>query len=94
MMTICSCIRIEISGKVQGVGFRWKTREAALALGISGWIKNRPDGKVEAVFKGEQCRIDEMLRWIRKGPAGAEVLQVSQLPYESGFSLQGFTIIG
>lgn len=93
-MTICSCIKVEISGKVQGVGFRWRTREAAMALGISGWIKNRPDGKVEAVFKGEQDKMDEMLRWIRKGPAGAEVLQVSLLPCEPGVILQGFNIIG
>ena len=71
-----TCIRVEISGIVQGVGFRWKTREAALALGITGWITNRPDGNVETVFQGSRSSVDEMIRWARKGPAGATVIGI------------------
>ncbi|GAB6281144.1 MAG: acylphosphatase [Thermovirga sp.] len=68
-----TCIRVIISGTVQGVGFRWRTREVALSLGIVGWIANRPDGSVEAVFQGSRSAVDEMIRWTRTGPPGAKV---------------------
>jgi acylphosphatase len=45
----------------------------ARSLGLAGWVRNRPDGSVEAVFEGEQERVDSMLRWCERGPAGARV---------------------
>ena len=64
---------IFVSGRVQRVFFRSETREKALKLGLTGWVKNLPDGRVEAVFEGEKARIEEMIEWAKKGPPGAIV---------------------
>ncbi len=75
------CKRVLISGAVQGVGFRWRARQLALELGISGWIRNRPDGKVEAVFQGPDIMVREIIDWARKGPKGAVVTELCQFDY-------------
>ena len=62
-----------ISGKVQGVFFRSNTKDKAVELGLTGWVKNLPDGSVEAVFEGDKERVDEMIGWCRKGPRFAQV---------------------
>ena len=83
-----ACAHVIISGRVQGVFFRMKTKETADRLGISGWVKNRADGTVEALFEGEKERIDHMLVWCRKGPPLSKVTDVA-LTYETytgGFS--------
>lgn len=69
--------RVLISGDVQGVGFRWSCRERAVALSISGWVRNLPDGRVEAVFEGSPDAVDRMLEWCREGPGWAAVAEVS-----------------
>ncbi len=61
---------------MQGVFFRAETRERALALGVQGWIRNNPDGSVEAVFEGPEERVQSLLRWCRRGPSGAVVESV------------------
>ncbi len=66
-----------ISGFVQGVFFRAHTQEKALGLGLKGWVRNRSDGTVEAVFEGEKDKIEGMIGWCRKGPPGARVNDVS-----------------
>jgi len=58
---------VYISGKVQGVYFRDHTREQALKLGITGWVRNLPDGRVEAVFQGDNEKLHKMLEWCRQG---------------------------
>jgi len=58
---------------VQGVFFRAEARARAESLGVAGWIRNLPDGSVEAVFEGEDERVESMVEWCRRGPAGAEV---------------------
>jgi acylphosphatase len=58
---------------VQGVFFRAEARARAEPLGLAGWIRNLPDGRVEAVFEGEDERVESMVEWCRRGPAGAEV---------------------
>lgn len=58
---------------VQGVGFRWATREQAHALGVSGWARNREDGSVEVEVEGEPAAVDRLIAWLREGPPGAEV---------------------
>lgn len=88
-----TCIRVEISGIVQGVGFRWKARETALALGIEGWIRNRPDGDVEAVFQGPVNLVEEMVRWARNGPAGSTVFEIRLHRQEFDEELRGFRIL-
>ncbi|MCC6276931.1 MAG: acylphosphatase [Oligoflexia bacterium] len=68
--------RVLISGKVQGVGFRFHSFERAVALGLKGWVQNLPDGRVELVIFGESSAIDEMLSWAQKGPPSADVKKV------------------
>lgn len=58
---------VYISGRVQGVYFRDNTREQALKLGVSGWVRSLPDGRVEAVFQGEVDKVQKMLEWCWKG---------------------------
>ena len=65
-----------ISGLVQGVFFRAETCYQARALGLGGWVRNRWDGKVEAVFEGEKSKVDQAVNWCRLGPAGAVVKDV------------------
>jgi acylphosphatase len=68
--------RVIVKGRVQGVFFRYSTREMANKLGVFGWVKNRWDGSVEAVFEGDRNRVEEMIEWSRKGPPGAHVQRV------------------
>jgi len=66
-----------ISGRVQGVFFRMETKRTADQFGVSGRVKNLKDGTVEAVFEGEQDRVDAVLDWCRQGPPHAEVVDVT-----------------
>lgn len=68
--------RVLISGLVQGVNFRAYTRAAAKQAGVTGWVRNLPDGRVEAVFEGEPERVDQMVSWCRKGPSYSRVSHV------------------
>jgi acylphosphatase len=65
-----------ISGRVQGVFYRTNTKDQAERLGLFGWVRNLPDGRVEAVFEGEKSAIEEMIGWCHKGPPGAKVTDV------------------
>jgi acylphosphatase len=65
--------RVIVRGRVQGVFFRVEARDRARSLGLAGWVRNLPDGSVDAVFEGERERIDSMLRWCEHGPTGARV---------------------
>ena len=66
--------RIFVSGVVQGVFFRATTRETADQIGgISGWVRNLPDGRVEALAEGDRAKLDRLIEWLRHGPPGARV---------------------
>lgn len=65
-----------ISGRVQGVYFRVYTREAAAGFGLRGWVRNLPDGRVEAVFEGEEQAIEKMLEWCWEGSPSSRVDKV------------------
>ena len=65
--------RYVISGRVQGVGFRYFAAEAAAREGLHGWVRNLPDGRVEAVFEGPRPAVDEMVGWCQDGPPAARV---------------------
>ena len=69
-----------ISGRVQGVCFRANTREQARALGLTGWVRNLPDDRVETVFEGKQKKAEAMLAWCRTGttPARVDHLEVAE----------------
>jgi acylphosphatase len=66
-------VRVLVTGDVQGVGFRWYCREEAMGAGVGGFVRNREDGRVEAVFEGDAEAVDRMVEWCRTGPAWASV---------------------
>lgn len=72
-MTKKNRVHVFVSGLVQRVFFRENTRQVATTLELFGWIKNLPDGRVEAIFEGEKEKIEEILEWLRKGPRRARV---------------------
>ena len=80
-------VQVLISGRVQGVFFRAYTRDQAVARGLSGWVRNLPDGRVAAVFEGDREKIDSMLAWCRQGPPYAAVDEVLThwQPYQGEF---------
>ena len=82
-------MRVTVSGRVQGVGFRWAITERARSRGVAGWARNQPDGTVEAVLEGPPEAVDALVAWIRRGPPGARVDDVTveqEAPVgESGF---------
>ncbi|MEW6327080.1 MAG: acylphosphatase [Thermodesulfobacteriota bacterium] len=65
-----------INGRVQGVFFRYSTQQEATHLGLKGWVKNRRDGQVEAVFEGDEITVKKMLEWCHQGPPHAVVRKV------------------
>ncbi len=65
-----------ISGRVQGVGFRYSAQDLAARLKLGGWVRNLPDGRVEAVFEGDEDAVQRMVDWCREGPPGAFVERV------------------
>ncbi|HOK08292.1 MAG TPA: acylphosphatase [Candidatus Hydrogenedens sp.] len=71
-----SKLHLVIYGIVQGVGFRYATYRKAVQLGLRGWVRNKKDGTVEAVFDGPEEKVQEMLLWCHKGPLGAKVSHV------------------
>jgi acylphosphatase len=71
---------VRIRGKVQGVWYRSWTVEQAVQRGVRGWVRNRQDGSVEALFSGESAMIDEMIAVCRKGPRLARVDSISSEP--------------
>ena len=81
-----------ISGKVQGVGYRYSTMNAAKKFGVNGWVRNLADSRVEAVFEGTQEIVEEMIRWCHQGSDAAVVKDV-QVEYSEAEGLQGFEII-
>jgi acylphosphatase len=68
--------RVIIEGRVQGVFFRQHTQEMAFRLGVKGWVRNRRDGCVEAVFEGDKERVDQIVQWCHRGPSEARVTKV------------------
>ena len=84
-------VRLRIRGRVQGVWFRGSTERRAQALGLSGWVRNCPDGSVEAVFEGSRSAVDAALAFCREGPRGARVERVD-VSEEEPEGLAGFDV--
>lgn len=80
-----------VSGRVQGVWFRGATEAEAARRGLAGWVRNLPDGRVEAVFEGDAEAVSELLEFVQQGPRHAEVRSV-QVREESPEGEQGFRI--
>ena len=85
-------VRLEIYGKVQGVFFRASTREKASNLGVTGWVRNRSDGSVEALAEGPAEAVDELIEWAHQGPSRARVdnIDVAEEDYQGEFG--GFQV--
>jgi acylphosphatase len=83
--------RVIVRGLVQGVFFRDSTRRLARQHGVSGWIANRADGAVEAVFEGEADAVERLVAFTRKGPRGAQVESV-EVAEEEPEGLSGFAV--
>lgn len=83
--------RVIVSGRVQGVGFRLSLARAAESRGVSGWVRNRPDGTVEAVIEGSADAVESVVRWCGQGPRGA-VVDAVQAVDEPVEGLHGFAI--
>lgn len=85
-------VHLFISGKVQGVGFRYNTKKKARELGISGWVRNLEDGRVEVLASGEEPAIAEFLQFCEQGPPAAWVRSVEQTEADEEVQETGFTV--
>lgn len=85
-------VHVFVDGRVQGVWFRQSTYQQAMRLGVRGWVRNLPDGRVEAVYEGPRAAVDQLLAWTRRGPDRAVVtsLEVYDEPPrgEHGFNIR------
>ena len=81
-----------VSGKVQGVFFRSSIRKKAQELGLTGWVKNLDDGRVEAVLEGDEGKVEKMVQWCRKGPAYAVVEDVQVISEKYTGEFGGFEV--
>jgi acylphosphatase len=85
-------LKLIISGRVQGVCYRWFTRDTAVELGLTGWVRNLPDGTVEAVVEGEKDKLEQLLGWCRRGPDLAKVTDIQAEWEEATGEFQDFSI--
>jgi acylphosphatase len=85
-------VAVKIKGMVQGVGFRYFTIRTARSLDLTGWVRNRPDGAVEAVLEGPRAEVESALSALRQGPSGSRVdrLDIEHLDYRDEFD--GFEV--
>jgi acylphosphatase len=86
-------VHVFISGLVQGVFFRWNTKKMADKLQLFGWVRNLPDGRVEAIFEGNKENIEKMIEWCKKGPSEAIVEKVEIIWEEYKSEYKEFKII-
>lgn len=85
-------VHVFLEGKVQGVFFRDSTRQEAGKLGVTGWVRNLPDGRVEAVFEGASKAVDEVVAWARSGPPQARVDDMDVQVEDPTGEFEGFEV--
>ena len=86
------CVHCIVSGKVQGVWFRASTQTQANALGVKGWVRNLPDGRVEVIVCGQKAKVDALCEWLKKGPDRARVTEFFCEEMPTG-EYQGFEVL-
>jgi len=84
---------VYVGGMVQGVFFRAETANLAHRLGLTGWVRNLPDGRVEALFEGEKAKVDEAVAFCQRGPPGAHVQDLDIRWEESRGEFRDFRVI-
>jgi acylphosphatase len=86
--------RLVVRGRVQGVGFRWSAMSEANRLGVAGWARNLPDGRVEVHAQGSPQALAALVEWLREGPPGAAVASLTEEAALPEASLEAFEIRG
>lgn len=86
-------VSLRIKGRVQGVFFRESARQKASQLGLTGWVKNLPDGDVAALAEGPRSSVDELVAWCHQGPPAARVAQVMVQDEEPRGDLSSFAVV-
>ncbi len=85
-------VHLIIHGRVQGVFFRQSTQAQAVALGLSGWVRNRRSGVVEMVAEGESQAVESLVTWCHRGPEAAHVVRVERVDSDPAGLTQGFDV--
>ena len=89
-----TAVRVLVSGRVQGVGFRWSTVDEGTRLGLDGWARNLADGRVEVHAQGEPAAVAELVEWLHRGPRRAVVAAALVEPAAPEPGLAGFQVRG
>ena len=87
-------LELRVFGRVQGVAFRWYAREKARELGLTGWVRNRPDGSVRLVAEGDRAGLEALETWTRRGPDRARVERIETDWQDPTGSMEDFRITG
>jgi acylphosphatase len=87
-------VKVRISGRVQGVGFRYNTRNQAKRLGVRGWVRNEADGTVRVEAEGNAGSVDKFVNWLKQGPTAARVRDIDVREAEYQGIYPRFTIEG
>lgn len=85
-------VHLIIYGRVQGVCYRASTCDTAMKLGLTGWVRNMPDGNVEALFEGPTDKLREIVAWCQDGPPGARVTKIDEKWYDYSGEFTDFKI--
>lgn len=86
------CVHCIVTGKVQGVWFRASTQTQANHIGVSGWVRNLPDGRVEVIVCGPKAKVETLCEWLKKGPDRARVTEFFSEEMPTG-DYQGFEVL-
>ncbi len=89
---VSKTVHVIVSGKVQGVFFRDFTRKEAINLGLSGWVRNLPDGTVEAVITGDSQTVDQMIGWLHRGSPASRVDHVHEEEIDTVIDYSSFEV--
>jgi acylphosphatase len=91
-MSAVKAVRVRVTGRVQGVGFRYATLQEARQRGLSGWVRNLADGRVEVLAQGPDAGVDELVGWLAVGPRVASVVNVEVAAVEPDDGLSTFSV--
>jgi acylphosphatase len=94
MFTTTNCKHCFISGRVQGISFRYYTQQEAKNLNLTGWVRNLPDGRVEVWVCGGMVEVEKFCRWLHQGPAFAQVIDVQCQTVTANHRFDSFDITG